>query len=394
MYLTYSSMRIVSFYLLWLSLGVLSITPSLAQIPSPDFEAQTLDSTELGYGVVIADVDGDQHPDILVAFPQQIVWYRNGDWQRFVMAENLTERDNVCLAAQDIDSDGQVEIAVGAQWNPGETSDPTTSGAVYYLVRPDDPTQLWQPVPLHHEPTVHRMRWLPLPDGSYRLVVLPLHGRGNVDGQGQGVKVIAYQRPDDPTAPWDTATVNRQMHLTHNLDILDDGAFLMAGKEGVVRETYQDAGWETDAMPSLVSPAGEVRQGYLKANNPFITTVEPMHGQQLVVYKGADYSERLVLSDDLQEGHALACADLLGLGYDQVVVGWRKPNQEGKVGIKVYAPVDGEGNGWMHHYIDEDGIACEDLRVADLDDDGDLDIVASGRATHNLKIYWNQRVSN
>ncbi|HKG68984.1 MAG TPA: VCBS repeat-containing protein [Segetibacter sp.] len=34
-------------------------------------------------------------------------------------------------------------------------------------------------------------------------------------------------------------------------------------------------------------------------------------------------------------------------------------------------------------------MACEDLQVMDLNKDGKPDIVASGRSTHNLKIYWN-----
>jgi len=36
-------------------------------------------------------------------------------------------------------------------------------------------------------------------------------------------------------------------------------------------------------------------------------------------------------------------------------------------------------------------MACEDMQAADLDGDGDLDIIASGRATLNVLIYWNQR---
>ncbi len=40
--------------------------------------------------------------------------------------------------------------------------------------------------------------------------------------------------------------------------------------------------------------------------------------------------------------------------------------------------------------VDDNKMACEDLTVADLDGDGKIDIIAAGRATKNLKIYWNQ----
>jgi hypothetical protein len=40
--------------------------------------------------------------------------------------------------------------------------------------------------------------------------------------------------------------------------------------------------------------------------------------------------------------------------------------------------------------IDPDGMACEDLQLADFNGDGKLDIVASGRATKNLKIFLNE----
>ena len=43
--------------------------------------------------------------------------------------------------------------------------------------------------------------------------------------------------------------------------------------------------------------------------------------------------------------------------------------------------------------IDDGGIGCEDLVAADLDGDGRPDILAGGRSTHNVKIYWNARRS-
>jgi hypothetical protein len=35
-------------------------------------------------------------------------------------------------------------------------------------------------------------------------------------------------------------------------------------------------------------------------------------------------------------------------------------------------------------------MACEDLKVADLDGDGRPEIIAAGRATKNVIIYWNE----
>jgi hypothetical protein len=35
-------------------------------------------------------------------------------------------------------------------------------------------------------------------------------------------------------------------------------------------------------------------------------------------------------------------------------------------------------------------VAVEDLAAADLDGDGRVDIVAVGRATKNVRVYWNE----
>ncbi|MCW3110276.1 MAG: repeat protein, partial [Segetibacter sp.] len=366
--------------------------------PVPKFEAQTIDDNiSIGYGLALGDVDGDGKPDILLADKKQFVWYRNGDWKRFVMIENLTEQDNVCIAARDLDGDGKVEVAVGAQWNPGETSDTTKSGSVHYLIRPKDPTQRWETVELHHEPTVHRMRWVKSADGSFYLVVVPLHGRGNKNGEGEGVKVIAYKFPGNPRSTWNTATIDDAMHLTHNLAIAEERSskrtdLYIAGKEGVrIIEGFSGKADKGNAQKinGVELATGEVRIGNL-GKQKFLATIEPMHGVAVAVYMPGQNTTRKVLDEQLKEGHALATADLLNMGSDQVIAGWRSPNAENKVGIKLYVPRDKSGTQWESYWIDENGMATEDLQVLDLNGDGKADIVASGRATKNLKIYWNK----
>ena len=368
----------------------------------PKFEGQVVDDqVAIGYGLAIGDVDGDRKPDILLADKKQFVWYRNGDWKRFVMVEDLTQADNVCIAARDIDGDGKVEVAVGAQWNPGETSDTVKSGSVHYLIRPKDPTQKWKPVKLHHEPTTHRMAWVKA-GNKYHLVVLPLHGRGNKGGEGNGVRIFAYEKPANPEKQWKLQLLDESMHLTHNLDVVPDGdgeLIYIGGKEGIKVFTFKANKWTVPASGAWLVPDesfGEVRAGARK----FVAGIQPMHGTQLTVYaqannKPVSFSEKQdlskhVLTADLNQGHALATADLLGSGGLQIVVGWREADKDGKVGVKVFIPEDEAGKRWQGHWVDENGMACEDLKVADLNADGKPDIIAAGRDTKNLKIYWNR----
>ena len=115
-----------------------------------------------------------------------------------------------------------------------------------------------------------------------------------------------------------------------------------------------------------------------------------MHGNQLTIYTGKENLTRTVLTSELNQGHALALADLLGSGSKQIIVGWREPDKDKKTGIKMFIPPTAQTAGWSEAWIDDNGIACEDLQLADLDGDGRMEIIAAGRASHNLKVYWNR----
>lgn len=377
---------------------LLAAIPAFAQ--NPTFKAEVIDAKiSIGYGLATGDVDGDGQMDILLADQKEIVWYENPGgpnepWKRHVMAANLTQRDNVCIAARDIDGDGKVEVAVGAQWNPGETKNAQESGAVFYLIPPEDRRTRWEPVQLHHEVTIHRMQWAQDTDGKFQLVVLPLHGLDNQKGEGTGVNMIVFKVPDNTRGTWPYQLVGTGMHMTHNLEPMEvKGAFLgmaVAGKEGV--QVFLDGaeGWAPSGnWMVLENGVGEIRTGKLKNNQLFTTTIEPMHGNSLVVYTK---DNRTVLTDKMNQGHALVTADFLGLGRDQIAMGWREKTAAEQVGVRLYVGTDEAGTQWQEYALDQKvDMACEDMKAADLDGDGDLDLVASGRATHNVVIYWNQR---
>lgn len=386
-------------------LGIATAGLHAAAPPLPAFRAVNVDTNiAIGYGVTVADIDGDRRPDLILCDKNQIAWYQNPGWQKHVIAENLTKLDHVCVAAQDIDGDGKAELAVGAGWNPGDT---VNSGAVFYLQPPADRTRPWKPIPLPHEPTVHRMRWVKDYQDRWTLLVVPLHGRGNKDGEGVGVKIQRHVPPASADGEWTIQAIDDSLHKTHNFDPVqwdDDVAqeFLLGSKEGwsVVNWSREKSGYVLESLGSAVSGgAGEIRLGRAANNGRFVATVEPMHGNSLVLYtppasasaRGAHWTRR-VLDESLIDGHALACGDLLGIGRDQIVVGWRAMNRPGaKVGLKLLTSLDAAGQEWRTTLLDDNTMACEDLCLADLNGDGKLDIIAAGRATRNLKVYLNER---
>lgn len=124
-----------------------------AQAPKVEWEHQTIDPEfGIGYAVTVADMNGDRKPDVVGVNERQVTWYENPTWQKHTILSDATPRDNVCIAAADLDGDAKAELVLGAFWKPADT---VGSGSVHWLQRGEDPKQPWKVVNLEPEPTVH-----------------------------------------------------------------------------------------------------------------------------------------------------------------------------------------------------------------------------------------------
>ena len=197
------------------------------------------------------------------------------------------------------------------------------------------------------------------------------------------------------------------LHVIHNfVPLLDSNRLLLASYEGVYlsrrRSRSQDPGSALLYAANQYNPKGSRGASEIKATaglgeGPTIATIEPWHGNQVVVSRlSADNSwDRKIIDDHLRWGHGLWFADLDGDKINELIVGVRDdPAKDDKFkerrGVRVYKCTDGKGEKWTRQMVDDGGVAVEDLTAADLDGDGKIDIIAVGRQTHNLRIYWNK----
>lgn len=398
----------------------LFVSPALAQ----DWRAVELPvELQVGYAVRAVDVNRDGKLDIAIVDSKRILWLENPTWDLHVMhATPEAKNDNVCFAPHDIDGDGDLDFAIGYDWQPNNT---TSGGAVGWLECPADPTQGWtHRVMTRDEPTMHRMAWADLDgDGKRELITAPLKGRGSQapGWDNTNVRVARWSIFGDLSSEaWQHATIEETLPVMHNLEVVDfdrDGRedLLLASFEGVHLWTQQ-AGATAQTLERLgktrtlvrlgeghsgTAPArgaSELRIGKLTDTQRYIATIEPWHGNQVVAYEQpADVSDamvvggssrlwpRTVIDDQLSWGHAVACVNFDADAEDELVIGVRDNIDPHRCGVRIY---DRQTSGlWQRTLLNPGQVAVEDLVAADLDGDGRAEIIAVGRATHNAVIY-------
>jgi hypothetical protein len=202
----------------------------------------------VGYAVATGDVNGDGATDIVAISGTDLVWFNapspkagassSGAWQKQVILSGATPRDNVCIALNDIDRDGKLDVAIGASWQPSNTK----SGGTLHWVRQGAAGAPWELHSIGEEPTLHRIRWADVDgDRTRELVVTPLHGRGTKgpEWQGQGARILIFRPPAKPASePWPVEVADDTLHILHNfipenIDKDPSDELLTASREGV-----------------------------------------------------------------------------------------------------------------------------------------------------------------
>lgn len=245
-------------------------------------------------------------------------------------------------------------------------------------------------------PTSHRLRLADI-DGSGNKVVInaPLTSADVSKPDEHDRTPLVYYRPGE----WKRHLISDENEgVVHGMCVTDwdsDGhdEILTSSFVGIhLYKFQQDSCWKRieiakgDSSPWPKSGVSDIAVGYL-GNRRFLCGIEPWHGNQVTVYREENgIWIRQVIDDSFVEGHAICTADLNKDGNDEIIAGYRGEGGS----LYIYNAEDDQGLCWKRHDLDKGGIRAASCNVVDLNGDGKPDVVCIGSASSNLKWYKNR----
>jgi VCBS repeat protein/aldos-2-ulose dehydratase/isomerase family protein len=367
-----------------------------AAAPPPravDFVPHDIDASfRGGYAVSVADFNKDGRLDVIANSlgVNELAWYENPSWERHLVAG---AQQIVNEAMADIDGDGIPEIAFQSAF----AMQAANSAGLTWIARHDgDPRRPWTVEQIDRFPTSHHVAWADLDgDGRKELINAPLLGEQSLaPTYDQDRASVFWYAASDWTRHVVTTGIPGIIHRVRPVKWTGGRReqFLVASFEGIALYSAKGAGAAMTFEKRLLSPGHVEKAPRLGASDVavgrqdgrrFFASVEPWHGNEVVVYTGKDGEwRRRVIFDKVSSGHEVAVVDLNGDGRGDVVA-----NDNGRVtsqnpnatpGVHVFfAPADAATGEWTYRRI-EDKAAMNSCVGADLNADRRPDLVCTG----------------
>lgn len=344
-----------------------------------------------GYQVIAVDMNKDHRLDLIglgTARQVDLNWYESPSWTPHLIAADLPNKINA--AAHDIEGDGLPELAIQHGFS---TANKTSVGSISLLSHASA-NEPWTRRDIDALPTSHRIRWMKVNGGRTVLVNAPLLGQdaATTDAHAPN-QLVFYEGPG-----WKRQVLGEVDGLVHGIQATGQAPFgngdgeslLSAGFTGIVQHQLRGGKWASTSLAGgsptewPKSGSSDVAVG-VHGGVPIIATLEPWHGNQVVVYRHERESwVRQVLDETLTDAHALATGDFDGSGRSAIVAGER----QGQRSVYVYWPPATLGEPWRKQVLDGtlNASACI---VVDLNADGRIDIACIGNQQPSLKWYEN-----
>ncbi len=333
------------------------------------FKPETIEKNSggIGYNSCLADINADGKMDIVLVTENadQVLWYENPTWKRRIITTAIPKPEP--LTPFDVDGDGKTELVVGGDWSLNDTQG---GGTLWLLRRPANLDDPWTPVKIDQEPSMHRLAVMEI-EGKKTLIASCLMGRGTRAPDWTGAGSPLYLLRPTASGLWQREMIANDLHIVHGIWVSGTSLFV-AAHEGIFEMSRAGGSWSR--APLTKNGAGEIRK--IQAA---LVTIEPWHGNQVVLYQG---NTRRVLFEGYTVGHGIVPVD------NALLIGFRGQKGQGHV-VALLHRLDDSFEKWQTQIIDATDMEADGVHAADLDGDGDQDLVATGKGT-NIRIYWNQ----